>query len=236
LARARAVVALSEFNRAQLVEWIGVPERKIRVVPNGVPAAAFSPADEAARRAARAALGLDDRATILVVGALVPEKGVDVAIECAGRLPHAQLVVAGDGPARNSLESLAAARAPGRVRFLGSLPDIVPAYHAADMIVFPSRGGDAMPAALLEAGLCGLPAVATAVGAIPEVIVDDVTGVVVAAADPGPIAEALGALLADADRRRTLGHAARARCLAKYSIEAVAGAWERVLRECLGAA
>src|SRR5262245_47685255 len=154
LSRSRLVVALSEFNRHELVEWICVRPDHIRIVPNGVPPDRFTPADDATRREARAELGIDDRPTVAFIGALVPEKGGDVAIRAVSALPGAvQLVSAGDGSERARLEALADERARARVHFLGSRAEIVPVYHAADAVVFPTQGGDAMPATIIEAGL-----------------------------------------------------------------------------------
>ena len=234
LSRTRLVIALSEFNRRELTEWIGVRPERIRIVPNGVPPDQFTPADQSARRAARAALGLEHRPTIAFAGALVPEKGGDVAIETVAALPQAvQLLIAGDGPERARLEALADEQAPGRVQFLGSRADVVPVYHAADVVVFPSRGGDAMPATIIEAGLCAVPVVATSVGAIPEMIVDGATGVLVGTDRMDQLPSMVGALLDDESRRHRLGIAARQRCLARYTIEPVAAGYEAVLGEAL---
>jgi len=233
LARARLVIALSEFNRRELTEWIGVRDARIRVVPNGVPPESFTVPSEEVRRVARATLGVPDRPTIAFVGALVPEKGADRAIAHMTSLPpDAQLVIAGDGPERGRLEGLASTLASGRVHFLGSLGGIVPVYHAADVVTFPTRGGDAMPASLIEAALCGIPVVATAVGAITEIVLDGETGVI--ANDEGhAFAAAVGALLADPARRAAYGAAARAHGLERFSIEPVAAAYEHVLTQAL---
>ena len=229
LARARFVVALSEFNRTDLIEWIGVAPERIVVVANGVPATQFSPVTHAQQVATRAALELPDVPIVLFVGALVPEKGADLAIRSVGRTADAHLVVAGTGPEHDRLERLAAEVAPGRVRFMGTTADAAPLYHAADLLALPSRGGDAMPAVLIEAGLCGLPVVSTRIGAIPEVVVDGETGYVVPPDDLEGFAGAVVRLLADAGTRATMGEAARTRCLERYDITRVAEGWEAVL-------
>ena len=236
LARARFVVALSEFNRSELVEWIGVRPERIVVVPNGVPATRFSPATPAQRSAARAALGLPDVPVLLFAGALVPEKGADLAIRAVGSATDAHLVVAGTGRERERLERLADELAPGRVHFVGSTPDAVPLYHAADLLVLPSRGGDAMPAVLIEAGLCALAVVSTRIGAIPEVVVDGTTGYVVAPDDAEQLTGAVGQLLAQPATRATMGASAHERCIERYEITRVAEAWESVLRRAAGGA
>ena len=228
--RAAAVVSLSEFNRAQLIETIGVRPERIVIVPNGVPGAAFGPATPAARAAARAALGVPDAPVVLSVGALTPEKGTDLVVRAMAELPAAHLVVAGAGPERDRLEALATATAPGRVHLVGNRPDAAALYRAADVLALASRGGDSMPAVLLEAGLCAVPAVSTRIGAIPEVIVDGTTGRIVGPDDAGALAGAIGDLLADDRRRAAMGDAARERCLARYEMAPVAAQWETVLR------
>lgn len=228
--RARAVVSLSEFNRAQLIDTIGVTAAKIVVVPNAVPGGDFRPATPEGRAAARAALDLPDRPVVLSIGALTPEKGTDVAVTATAGVPDAHLVVAGTGGEAARLEALASAHAPGRVHFVGSRPDAAALYHAADVLVLASRGGDSMPAVLLEAGLCGLPVVSTRIGAIPEVVVDGTTGIVVDPDDGPALTAALARLLGDAGLRSRMGEAARARCLERYEMTPVAAQWESVLR------
>lgn len=229
LGRARAIVALSDFNRTELVEWIGVRPDRVVVVPNGVPAARFSPPSPEARTHARAELAFGSEPILLFVGALVPEKGADLAIRVLGAVPHAHLAIVGAGPERAALERLATSTAPGRVHFAGARDDPLPYYQAADLVVLPSRGGDAMPAVLVEAGLCGLPTVSTRIGAIPEVVVDGVTGVVVEPDDASALGRAVDALLADPSARLRAGAAARDRCMTHFEIERVAEAWDDVL-------
>ena len=95
---------------------------------------------------------------------MVPEKGVDAAIDAVSHVPGVHLVVVGDGPERAALEARAGRDLAGRVMFTGQLANAATAYQAADLLVFPSRGGDSMPAAVIEAGLTGLPALVTDVG------------------------------------------------------------------------
>ena len=124
----------------------------------------------------------------------------------------------------------ASERVPGRVSFLGPLNDVVPAYRAADVLVLASKGGDSMPAVLIEAGLCGLPLVACPVGAIEDVVVNGVTGLLVPSGDVPELTQALASLAADGALRRRLGDAAAEHCAARFTIRAVADRWEAVLR------
>jgi glycosyltransferase involved in cell wall biosynthesis len=221
-----------------LVDYVGVSRARISVVPNGVPSARFSVPTPAARLATRRTLGLDPDASVaLVVGALVPEKGVDAAIDAVARVPGVQLVIVGDGPERASLQARASRDVPERVVFTGQLANAELGYDAADLLLFPSRGGDSMPAAVIEAGLVGLPAIVTDVGALPELVIDGVTGVVVPGRSPdlgAAFAVALGELAADPERREAMGTAAREHCVERYDIDVVAAQWLAVLEGCVG--
>jgi len=94
---------------------------------------------------------------------------------------------------------------------------LVALYRSADIFVLPSRG-DCMPQAVIEAIACGLPVVATRVGAIPEMVTDGVNGLLVPAREPRALAEAIGALVSYPGRRHPMGH--RSRVLAKQAYDA----------------
>ncbi len=231
LARAAHVVALWEGAATTLRMHFGVRTDRVTVIPNGVVTDRFVPVTESQHAEARRALKLDERAFTLVhAGALVQEKGVDVAIEAVARCDTAQLLVTGAGPEEASLRALAARVAPERVVFAEPARDAILSYRAADAIVLASRGGDSMPAALIEAGLMELPALATPIEAIPEIVLPGITGELVPVGDVDGLARAIAALAADPDRVHALGHAARTHCLEHYAMEPVAAAWEGVLR------
>ena len=231
LAAVDHVVALYDGAARTLTDFLDVPPDKITVVPNGVPAAGFDVPDEDRRRQARAAIGVTRPVVAAYVGALATEKGVDRAIAAVEGLDDVELVIAGDGPDRERLEA-SAAGAAATIRFLGSVDDPAQVYRAADVLLMPSRGGDSMPAVLIEAGLTGVPSVTTDVAGIPTIVEDGVTGAVTAAADDAAYQRAARALLsADAaDERRRLGAAARARCDGRFTIDVVGAGWHDVLR------
>src|SRR5207249_10390307 len=134
----------------------------------------------------------------------------------------------GDGPQRQELEASAARRMPERCIFFGSLDDPRLAYWSSDLLLFPTRGGDSMPAVLIEAGLCGLASITTDVGAITEVIDHGTTGLVVPE-DSEKLASAVAALVSDATRRSAMGAAAAGRCSERFTIARTASAWLEVL-------
>jgi glycosyltransferase involved in cell wall biosynthesis len=229
LRRAAAVVALWSGSAALITSEFGVASSRIAVVPNAVPAERFAPRDADERAATRTRLGLRDTFTVVYVGALAPEKGPDVAVAAVARVEDAQLLVVGDGPERATLEQQAQDEAHGRVVFTGSIADPTDAYVAADVVVLPSRGGDSMPAVLIEAGLMERASVSTPVEAIPELVVDGVTGRIVPVGSVDGLAAALTELRDDPAGTAQLGCAARARCLERYSMPVVARQWSDLL-------
>jgi glycosyltransferase involved in cell wall biosynthesis len=158
---------------------------------------------------------------VVYIGRLWPEKGVDVLIEAVGRLAAVELLLVGEGPERPRLEALAAARAPGRVRFLDWLPrdDALRLVRSAAVVAVPSRSQENQPLVVLEAFACGVPVVTTDLGGLPELIEPGADGEVVPADDPGALAAALEGLLADRDRAFAMGRAARAKAERRFAPE-----------------
>ena len=115
--------------------------------------------------------------------------------------------------------------------FAGSVADPVDAYAAADVVVLPSRGGDSMPAVLIEAGLMGIPAVATPIQGIPEIVRPGVTGELVPVGDSDGLASAVTSILSSPERARLLGDGARALCLEQFAIDRVASIWTELLED-----
>jgi glycosyltransferase involved in cell wall biosynthesis len=211
-----------------------VPAGKLAVIPNGVPVEAHPVPGADERLAARASFGLPVEAPVVAcIGALSGEKRVGAVIDAVAALPGVHLVVAGGGPERPALEARASGgAAAGRVHFVGVLPGAGPALAAADVVVLASRT-EGMPGVLIEAGLAARPCVATAVGGVPAVIEDGVTGVLVPPDDatlPSALSSALADLLAAGPPRlAALGDAARRRCADNFSMTTVASAWADLL-------
>lgn len=226
LRRAEAIVALWPAAADSLMNRYGVPADRITVIPTGVPAERFPPVDAHRREAARAALGVTGAAPVAACLAWLDRaKGVHVAINAVAQVPELTLLIAGNGPERPALERLAAGVAPGRVRFLGSVDSSVSVLSAIDLFVLPSMS-EGLPAVLIEAGLIGVPVVATDVGAVREVIRDDATGVVVARDDAPALAAGLRRGLADGD---ALAGQLQRHCLDHFEINVVARAWDALL-------
>lgn len=231
LRRAARVVALWPGAADTLASLHGVPRDRLAVIPNGVPAARCPLADDAARKAARVAFGLpEDASVVTYLGALTAEKAVDTAIAAVGALPpDVRLLVAGSGPLRASLGVFAAGTAPGQVHFAGRVDGPQQALAAADVVVLPSLT-EGMPGVLIEAGLTGRAAVASAVGGIPEIVVPDQTGLLAPPADVGAFTSALRTTLASST---PWGTAAHQHCLTHFDLPVVATQWSALLHELL---
>jgi glycosyltransferase involved in cell wall biosynthesis len=226
LRRATGVIALWNGAADDLSSAFGVDRSKIHVIPRGVSAAAFPPTPDEERRAAKAALGLTDAPVVLAVGALAPEKRLEIAIEAVAAIPDAHLVLAGSGPLEETVRAAGERHAAGRVHLLGQVADVVPLLHAADVLVLTSAT-EGMPGVVIEAGLAGVPSVATDVGAVSEMIVPGATGFVV---PRDPSVAAVTAALADALEDATgLGEGARKHCLDHYELSSVARRWLEML-------
>jgi glycosyltransferase involved in cell wall biosynthesis len=227
LRRAARVVALWPGAADVLARVHGVPVAKLAVIPNGVPADRFPPADDSARAAARVELGLPaGEPVVLYLGALSPEKQVGDAVAAVASLAGVHLAVVGAGPDRAALEAQAAALGiAARVHFTGPVERPQAALAAADVVVLPSRT-EGMPGVLVEAGLTGRPAVATDVGGVAEIVRPDETGVLVAPGDVPALTTGLHTALADA---RALGDAARKHCLSHFDIPILATQWSELL-------
>lgn len=228
LARASAVAAISPRSRDVLVAEFGLRPECVRVIPNGRSSRAFAPASADQRAAARARLGVIDAPAVLaMVGALTAEKQVDVAVRALAWLPEATLIVAGDGPERSALVALAGAVAPGRVRFLGRVSSATDVLAAADVVVLSSNS-EGVPGALIEAGLAGVPAVATNVGFVGDVVVQGETGELVPPGEPRAFASAAERVLR---RREEYGAGARAHCLAHFELDHVVDRWQDLITD-----
>ncbi len=200
------ILVLTDRLRNQLAAD-GIDPERIRVVPSGVNPTLFDDASPVAPH---------DEQSLLFVGRLHPQKGVDTLIRAMADLPTAQLAIAGDGPDRAQLERLAERLGVAdRVRFLGFVAhDDVPALmRRADVFVMPSRYEE-LGTAIIEAMACGLPVVASRVGGIPNLVADGDTGLLTPPGDAPALAAALRRVLTEPGLAGKLGAEARARTAA----------------------
>lgn len=156
---------------------------------------------------------------LVTVGRLTPPKDFRtlVAALAGVRLEFRALVV-GDGPERDSAaDAIRAAALDERVELIGTRDDVDRILGEADIFVLASRS-EGMPMSVLEAMAAGVPVVATAVGGVPELVVEGETGLLVPPGDGSALAQAIERLLDDADLRRRLGEAGRRRVETTFSL------------------
>ncbi|QGW64637.1 glycosyltransferase [Lysobacter soli] len=228
---ALVVVASEQIDR---LARAGVPRSRIRHVDNGIECPVR---DEAAASALRAQLRIAPDAHVFsAVARLSSEKNLAMLLRAfapvASRHPHAVLMIVGDGPERESLETLAGELAlNGRVRFLGMRHDMPAIYTLTDHLVLPSLT-EGMPLVVLEAMACEVPVIASAVGDIPRLLEHSAHGRTVPPGD----AEALeSALEAAVTTPRARDIAARDFVRERHSAQAMAAAYVTLYRELLEA-
>lgn len=206
--RAAACITVSDALRTRLID-IGAPVEKVTTLRNGVDTGFFAPVSAAARDEIRRRHNLTGR-TIIAVGNLAPEKGQMLIAEALRDLPETTLLLVGDGPDGDRLDSfIEDNNLAGRVRRLGRVPqaDLPGLYSVADLSVLASvREG--WPNVLLESMACGTPVVAADVGGVGEMVTVPAAGTVVAERSAAAFAAAISAMLdAPPDRAATRRHA-----------------------------
>ena len=220
---ASRIIAVSESVRRYLVTKEDLSDAKVEMIPNGIDASQFVPADKEVQKAARKMLGLSQESLVIAgVGRLVAQKNfslfLKVAATLAPRHPDVCFVIAGSGALERELcREADALGLSERVRFLGHVADRVGLYHALDILLMPSDF-EGTPMTLLEAMASGLPVVASAVDGIAEVCTDHEDALLVPCGEQEGFVEALERLIADAGLRGDLGRAARRTILEEYEI------------------
>lgn len=226
LRAAARVVTLWQGAADAVHELHGVPEDRLAVIVNGRDPAGFRPPQPEERQAARAALGLPlDGPIIGYLGALRWEKDPLRAFEVAAAVPDAHLAVAGDGPLRAEVDAAASAAPPGTATVLGGVSDPQQFLWAIDVLLLTSKT-EGLPGVVIEAGLCGIPAVAPDVGGTAD-LVSDRTGCLLAR--DAPTEDYAAAVVEVVSSAAARGSALRDRCLAGFTLDAAADRWVELL-------
>ncbi len=212
-------IAVSDSIRAELIDDYGIAAERVTTVRNGVAPEAF--VAEQDRFGCRRAIGIAaETPTFGLAARFSTQKGLRHLISSLAEVqrvvPGALLLLGGSGPQESELrEQAAALQVSSAIRWLGQVDDM-PAFLAAlDVYVSPSVT-EALGLGLIEAGLAGVPTVATDVGGVGEVVLADKTGLLVPPADPPALAKAIVRLLTHRDFAHTLADAARERCLTEF--------------------
>jgi len=228
------IVTTGEAIKRELVERNGYRANRIESVPSGSDAGRYRPGE---RKAMRAKFGLPpDKTLVGIVATLRSWKGHAVLLEAMTRLPASvELVIVGDGPQREALErQIAQLGLRGRVHLQGQQADVLPWLRAIDIFALPSYANEGVPQALVQAMLCELPCVTTAVGGIPELATHERTALVVPSKDAPALAAAIERLAGDEGLRIELGENARKHCVEGYSYDRMLDRMENIYRNVSG--
>lgn len=176
---------------------------------------------------------------LVAAGALIPRKAYDVLLRALGQLAGQgksfTLALAGEGEEQSALEQLARElRLSERVEFVGSIPDVPALIAKSHILVHPSLS-EGLSNTVLEGMADGVAIVATSVGAVPEMIEHEKTGLLVPPNDADALANAIGRVLDDAPLRARLGQAALERVRERCNEESVAAQYEAVYQSLLSA-
>jgi glycosyltransferase involved in cell wall biosynthesis len=205
--RVTALVAVSEAVATSLRHDYPSGRPPIHVVHNGIDGLEPMPAT----------LDGDAGPVVLFAGRFAEEKRVDLLVRAMAMTAEpSDLWLAGRGPEEARVRRLCDELLPGRARVLGFVGDLAPLLRQARVVAVPSR---AEPFGLicLEAMRAGKPVVGFASGALPEIVVDGETGLLVRHADPSALAGALGALMNDETAARRFGEAGSRRFLTHFT-------------------
>jgi phosphatidylinositol alpha-1,6-mannosyltransferase len=218
--RAAAVIAVSQFTR-RIVEQAGVRPKRIEVIPNAADQSRFFLLPQSERQLFRKKTRFNGGPLLLTVGHVSERKGQEVVIRAMPhimrKLPNAHYVMIGLPTLKPELTKLAEQLGVSdRVHFLGSVPngDMVGWLNCCDLFLMTSRvtaQGDCegFGIAVVEAALCGKPAVVSNNSGLIEAIRDGTTGLAVPEDDENATAEAVVSLMSDPTRRLAMGEAAR---------------------------
>jgi glycosyltransferase involved in cell wall biosynthesis len=234
------LVGVSQATVTDLVRLGVAPSSRFRVIPVGLDLERFSEVAAergfAVRRLVNA--GPDD-VLLAFVGRLVPIKRVDLLLRAVASANARtsvciRLAIVGDGELRDELEEQAARlEVEESVTFMGYIEDVTDVATGADVAVL-SSDNEGTPVALIEAAAAGKPAVTTAVGGVPDVVIAERTGLLVPAGDAEAHASALVRLAEDAGLRSRMGAAAREHVLSRFTSDRLVAEIEGLYEGLLG--
>lgn len=234
-----AGIAISEAIRRFAVEVEGAPPAKVRTIHYGIALERLQPADLAALRdSVRAELrATPDDLLVGIACRLIEQKGVQYGIRAfaslRNRFTAARLIIVGDGPLRAALEAEArACGAADRVHFLGWRSDVPRLLAGFDVLLVPSLW-EGFGLVVLEAMSRRVPVIASRVSALPEIVSDGETGLLVPPCDPDALAQALALLLSDYALRRHMGLLAEDRLETRFSAERMVSQTVALYKELL---
>lgn len=231
LRRMDRVICVSQGQAMKVIQ-AKVPASKVAVIHNAIDASRFANLDPAFPNRILSLFSKPPTRIVGAAGRLSPEKGFAVLIEAARKIVAAEssvgFILFGEGPLRDELRrQIHHAGLQDSFILAGFRHDLDCLLPFFDVLVVPSFT-EGLPNVILEAFAAGVPVVATAVGGIPEVIDDEMSGFLAPSGDAGALANRITRLLNSDDLARTMGKRGRRRVLQDFTFEAQASAYRRL--------
>ena len=229
-------IALSKDLESYLEKKIGVPRDRISQIYNGVNCRTFHPAKYERGNIPESDFAPSGTFVIGTVGRMEEVKDqvnltrafIQLAYDLPREKPRLRLAMVGDGPLRAKCENLLSEAGLRHLAWIpGARNDIAGLMRGMDIFVLPSLA-EGISNTILEAMASGLPIIATSVGGNPELVVENVTGRLVPAADPIAIAEAIRPYLINSELVRHHGRASRLRAETRFSMDAMLDSYVQV--------
>ncbi len=232
-----AIIAVSDAAKKSLVEYIRIPDSKIKVIYNGIED--ISRDKVFLRQKARVQLGLNpDDFVIGCLGRLVEMKGqrylLDAMVDVRKRHPSCKCLIIGDGPQQKELlRQITKLGLEDGVFLLGMRGDVPELLSAIDLVVSSSILKEGLPLVLVEAAAMALPLIATNIGGSPEVVKDQVNGFIVEPKNAGVLADRVNYLIEHPNERQAMGQRSREIWEAKFRKEEMIRKIEQIYCDAL---
>ncbi len=230
-----AIAAVSEEVKEEMVR-LGITGNRITTIYNGISLDGYGMSD---RSSVRRDMGIAEHELVVgCVASLTTEKAHGDLLRAFAflyaKIPHARLVLIGDGPERSQISVLSESLGiSNRVIFTGQRSDVKSLYAVFDFFALVSYA-EGLPMAMLEAMASSLPVVVSSVGAIPQVVTHMKNGILVTPGNVTEIFNAFATLADDPDLRKNLGCNARKQVVANYSVERMVKDYEELYDKVLG--
>ncbi|MGB5745825.1 MAG: glycosyltransferase [Desulfobacterales bacterium] len=201
------IISVSGATKEFVCNFEGINAQKVCVIYNGA-----DPKKSPKKKKAmdRNTFGFSKEDFVIVtVASLVKNKGHRVIINAIQRVlkknSSIKLLIVGDGPLKNELEDFVIdSRLGSHIRFAGLREDVFPLLNLADLFILATIEREGLGVSIIEAMSAGLPVIGTSIGGIPELIENQINGLLVAPGDPYELAVAIERLASDKDQRRNL--------------------------------
>jgi len=224
--------------RQALIDNEGLPESRVEVIYNGVDLKAMGKPSRGARERIRSEFGIVPTEFVAVLVARLHKlKDHQTALRAVDRarqaIPNFRLLLAGEGDQRTAIEQTIRERGLDHTVILAGTRKDIPDLLAASDVFLMSSISEGIPLTVIEAMAARIPVVSTAVGGLPEIIQDGVTGLLAGAGDDGALAEALTRIAQNAALRQQLVDNAATHAVERFSLEGMLDSYRKVYREVL---